>query len=253
MEIPTNRNLRIAVISDIHGNLTAFDRVLEDIADRGISHIFCLGDLIGKGPQPAECVDRAFDVCDGIVKGNWDHLATTWKNRAFMQWHRRHLGEARIDRLYALPVYLEFLLSGRLVRLCHASPHDLFHRVFQHSEPHERLRLFAPTPTLDRTADVLGYADIHSAYTEYLTGDSNGKILFNTGSVGNPLEVPQASYAIVEGVYDSPDMAPFSISLVRVPYDIEAAVRVAEASTMPHREAYIEELRTGRYCVRDLS
>lgn len=242
---------RIAVISDIHGNLTAFEAVLEDISDRGISRILCLGDLIGKGPQSSDCVDRAFEVCDGIVKGNWDHLATAWKDRAFMQWHRRHLGQARIDRLYGLPVYLEFNLSGRLVRLCHASPHDLFHRVFLHTDAHERMRLFAPTATLDRTADVLGYGDIHGAYTECFTGEYKGKIIFNTGSVGNPLEITQASYAILEGAYESTEPAPFSIALVRVPYDIEAAVRIAENSTMPHREEYIDELRTGRYHTRD--
>ncbi len=244
---------KIAIISDIHGNLTALEHVLSDIADRGITRIMCLGDLIGKGPLPAECMDLVLSSCESVVKGNWDHLATQWKNRAFMQWHREKLGQERIERLFELPVYVEFLMSGRLVRLCHASPHDLFHRVFMHSEPHERMRLFSATPTWAQDADVLGYGDIHGAYVEHFTGVNRGKVIFNAGSVGNPLEIPQASYAVLEGSYGSKTAMPFSITLTRVPYDIEEAVRLAMDSGMPHLEEYIDELRTGVYRIRDFS
>ncbi len=242
---------RIAVISDIHGNLTALTRVLADIGARGITRIFCLGDLVGKGPRPAECTDLTLSACEKTVKGNWDHLATTWADRSFMRWHREALGQDRIDRLYQLPVYLEFRMSGRLVRLCHASPHDLFHRVFQHTEPHEKMRLFAPTPTWDQQADVLGYGDIHGAYIEHMQGDHKGKVIFNAGSVGNPLELPQASYAIVEGEEGGTVQAGFAITLVRLPYDVEAEIRFAQATEMPHLAEYVMELRTGRYGRRD--
>ncbi len=242
---------RIAILSDIHGNLTALETALADIAEKGITRIFCLGDLVGKGPHPAECTDRILSSCESVVKGNWDHLATVWKDRSFMQWHRAQLGQERIERLFNLPVYLEFRMSGRLIRLCHASPHDLFHRVFMHTEEHERLKLFAPTETLDEVADVLGYGDIHGAYVEHFVGPQRGKVIFNAGSVGNPLEIPQASYAILEGAYGATEQKAFTISLCRIPYDIEAAVRHAEASDMPHLEEYISELRTGIYRQRD--
>lgn len=244
---------RIAVISDIHGNLTALEYVLEDIAEHGITRILCLGDLIGKGPLPAECVDRVLSSCESVVKGNWDHLATQWKNRGFMKWHRDQLGPERIEQLYRLPIYLEFLMSGRMVRLCHASPHDLFHRVFIHTEAHERMRLFSPTATSEREADVLGYGDIHGAYVEHFTGIHRGKVIFNAGSVGNPLEIPQASYAILEGAYGSRETRPFSITLSRIPYNIDEAIRLATESGMPHLEEYIDELRTGVYQPRDFS
>ena len=249
--MPSHASTRIAIISDIHGNLTALERVLSDISERGITRIFCLGDMVGKGPRPAKCTDRVFQVSEAIVKGNWDHLATTWANRAFMQWHREKLGQARIERLFALPVYLEFRMSGRLVRLCHASPHDLFFRVFQHTDAHEKMRLFAPTPTWDAQADVLGYGDIHGAYIEHFQGEHKGKTIFNAGSVGNPLEIPQSCYAILEGTDGDAVQAPFSIALVRVPYDVEAEIAVAQESGMPHLEEYIDELRTGRYGRRD--
>lgn len=238
---------RIAILSDIHGNLTALERVLSDVAERGITRLFCLGDLVGKGPRPAACTDRILDVCEAVVKGNWDHLATTWADRDFMRWHREALGQERIGRLFALPTYLEFRMSGRLVRLCHASPHDLFHRVFQHTEAHEKMRLFAPTPTWDEEADVLGYGDIHGAYIEHFQEDHKGKVIFNAGSVGNPLEIPQACYAILEGTEGDDAQSPFSITLVRVPYDVETEIQVAQHSGMPHLAEYIDELRTGRY------
>ncbi len=244
---------RIAIISDIHGNLPALEQVLNDIDSRSIHRIYCLGDLVGKGPRPAACTDLVLNRCEGVVKGNWDHLLTKWKDRQFLQWHLQQLGQERIALLYQLPIYLELRMSGRLIRLCHASPHDLFHRVFQHTDAHERMRLFSPTATSDEEADVLGYGDIHGAYIEHFQETHKGKVIFNAGSVGNPLEIPQASYAILEGAEEAIGPAPFSITLCRVPYDIEEAIRQAWESGMPHKEEYEEELRTGKYRTRDFS
>jgi len=63
-----------AIISDIHGNLEALDAVLSDIADKGISEIYCLGDIIGYGPNPRECVDQAMKA-DFCLLGNHDQAA----------------------------------------------------------------------------------------------------------------------------------------------------------------------------------
>ncbi len=86
--------------------------------------------------------------------------------------------------------------------------------------------------------DVVGYGDIHSAYLKSF----RQRILFNVGSVGNPLDVTQASYAILEGTYDSRAEGPFAIQLVRVPYDIERAIQQAQEAQMPDLEPYIVEL-----------
>jgi predicted phosphodiesterase len=66
--------LKRAILSDIHGNLEALEAVLADIADQGISQIYCLGDIIGYGPNPRQCIDRAmqFEVC---ILGNHDQGA----------------------------------------------------------------------------------------------------------------------------------------------------------------------------------
>jgi len=237
---------RIAIISDIHGNIPALEAVLEDIRQRGIERIYCLGDIAGKGPSAVEAVDLVRENCQVVIKGNWDHFIVKGilgKYSEMMKWNNRLLGKERVAYLDELPLYAEFYMSGRLVRLCHTSPNDLFYRVYPTSTPKARLKLFLPTKTLKAESDVVGYGDIHKAYADYFAG----KLLFNTGSVGNPLDITQASYAVMEGVYDSKAIAPFSVMLVRVPYDIGLAVRHAMEIDMPGRQEYIEELRTAIY------
>jgi predicted phosphodiesterase len=63
---------RIALISDVHGNLTALDAVLEDIDARDITRIFNLGDYVGKGPRGREVIDRCQERCEVNILGNWD-------------------------------------------------------------------------------------------------------------------------------------------------------------------------------------
>ncbi len=67
--------MRRALISDIHGNLEALEAVLNDIQGQAISEIFCLGDIIGYGPNPRECIDRVMDTCKTTLLGNHDQGA----------------------------------------------------------------------------------------------------------------------------------------------------------------------------------
>ena len=234
---------RLAIISDIHGNLTALQAVLGDVEKRGIKRIICLGDLAGKGPSSVEVVDLIRERCEMVVKGNWDYFMTTVEDSEAITWHRARLGEEREAYLKQLPLYFEFYMSGKLVRLCHASPNDVFHRVHLPTPNEKRLKLFEPTPTSDLEADVVGYGDIHGAHVDHI----GEKIIFNVGSVGNPLDFTWAAYAIMEGVFDSRDIDALSISIVRVPYDIEMAIREAEDISMPEFEDYAKELRTAIY------
>ena len=66
--------MKQAIISDIHGNLTALDAVLADVRQQGAECIYCLGDVVGYGPNPCECIDRMMDV-DLCVLGNHDQAA----------------------------------------------------------------------------------------------------------------------------------------------------------------------------------
>ncbi|HYF64041.1 MAG TPA: metallophosphoesterase family protein [Herpetosiphonaceae bacterium] len=237
---------RIAVISDLHGNLTALHAALDDIRRREITRIFCLGDLIGKGPRSAEVVDLSRAVCELTVRGNWDEfILDTSTDDPVKRWHQQQLGPERLGYLAGLPNTIEFLLSGRQVRLFHASQVSVFHRIHMDDTPERHLAMFDNTAF---TGDgpppsVVGYGDIHDAYVKNFAGHC----LFNAGSVGNPLDMPLAAYAILEGRYGDAAPGPFSIQIARLPYDIEAEIRAAEELAMPDLPPYADELRTARY------
>ncbi|HEV2067639.1 MAG TPA: hypothetical protein VGR08_12460, partial [Thermomicrobiales bacterium] len=138
-----------------------------------------------------------------------------------------------------------FMLSGQRIRLLHASPPGVYHRVHQR-DPIDKLE--AMFDSTDFTGygfepDVVGYGDIHTAYLRSL----RARVLFNVGSVGNPLDQTLACYAILEGSDDDTPARPLAITLVRVPYDIERAIQEAADEDMPEFEPYASELRTARY------
>jgi predicted phosphodiesterase len=237
---------RIALISDIHGNIPALEATLGDIKRRGIQRVFCLGDLVGKGPHGAQVVDICRAECEATVLGNWDDSIVTLHDHPIAQWHRARLGPERIDYLAQLPHVIDFWMSGKQVRLFHASQIGIYHRVFMTDPLDVHEAMFENTPfTGDAlTPTVAGYGDIHWAFVHCFF---EKRILFNVGSVGNPLDLPQACYAILEGTYGSHTNGVFSIQIIRIPYDIELAIRQAEAEGMPDLEAYAIELRTARY------
>jgi diadenosine tetraphosphatase ApaH/serine/threonine PP2A family protein phosphatase len=148
--------------------------------------------------------------------------------------------------LRSLPFSHDLLVSGRRVRLFHASPTSVHHRVrFDHDAP-TFLSMFENTPA---TGDgpvptVVGYGDTHDAYLEV---DHDRRTLFNTGSVGNSMGDPTPVYVVLEGVVGSEEEAPFSVQFVRVPYDVEAELAVAHAMGMPELDSYAVELRQGVY------
>ena len=136
-------------------------------------------------------------------------------------------------------------MSGRRVRLFHASQESVYYRVRLEDPRDKLLAMFTNTVFTGNTCepDVVGYGDIHCAFVMPL----HHQMLFNVGSVGNPLDMPQASYAILEGTYNSQRADTFAVHLIRVPYDIERAIHQAAAENMPELDAYAQELRTAQY------
>ncbi|MRN52590.1 metallophosphoesterase family protein [Paenibacillus monticola] len=235
----------IAIISDIHGNITALEAVLADIQQRGITRIFCLGDIVGKGPNSDLALDIVKEHCELIIMGNWDDLMTRESEYTAAKWHQQVMGKARLDYLGSLSFSIEFMMSGKYIRLFHASPRSLYERVQPWDDYDKRISLFESSELCaePKQADVVGYGDIHNAYLQNL----EGKILFNVGSVGNPLDLTQASYVIMEGEYGALSLAPLNIQFIRVPYDIELAIQQAVDVDMPMLEPYMKELRTAKY------
>lgn len=115
---------RIAIISDIHGNTPALNAVLDDIKEKKVSKIICLGDLAGKGPNPAEVVDIIRRECNEVLMGNWDMMISKESDYEMVKWARERLGLERLEYLKNLPFSIDFYISGKLIRLFHASPRE---------------------------------------------------------------------------------------------------------------------------------
>ncbi|MEW1953265.1 metallophosphoesterase family protein [Terrabacter sp. NPDC080008] len=250
---PPRGTERVAVVSDVHGNVSALRAVLADIEACGIGRVVNLGDVVGKGPRGAESVKLCREACEATVRGNWDTFISAKDRQPWEhgQWVRDELGDDEIAWLSGLPNTYELVMSGRRIRLFHASQTSEFHRVHVRHTQEQFRGMFTNTQfTGEFTAggaspasapDVVGYGDIHSAYLEV----DEGLTLFNAGAVGNHLDAPSAPYAILEGVPDLLEPAPFSVSFRRVPYDIEAEIAVALELGMPEADAYALELRDG--------
>lgn len=234
---------RIAVISDVHGNMPALEAVLSDISCREIRHIICLGDLIGKGPDSPAAVDCCRGACSKIVQGNWDNYISNHDKPGDVSWYRNQLGPDRLKYLAGLDSSLELPRSGRLIRLFHAHPKDVYKRVHPYHPVEERMGLFEPPPGQKGHSDVAIYGDIHHAYIQNLSG----RLLLNAGSVGNPLDFNLASYIILSANPDNPEDDGLTVDFIRVPYDVEYAIRLAETADMPNCAAYVLELRTAKY------
>ena len=260
---------RIAILSDVHGNLTALNTVINDIERRGISKIYCLGDSVIKCANPDKVIDILHDKCEVMLLGNCDEIICRPGIEYGRFWSRDRIGEKRANYLYNLPVSYEFYMSGHLIRLFHASPISLehiFNPMYQNSDtiyfnkiitdPND---LFKNTEFIGKTdkdpiPDIIGYGHLHTPNIYRF----KNKTIFNVGSVGVPVEMmneskdieptskfsTMASYMILEGELDSKKLSSISFTLVRLPYDIEKEIAYLDDSDMPNKDIIIKSLRT---------
>ena len=226
--------MRAALISDLHGNMTAVRALEADLARRGIHAVWCLGDVVGKGPNSHLSFDWAVRSCEFILRGNWDEGIglRQFKRDAF---YYEQLGEARMAALLNFPLEKQVVISGRKIRLIHGRP--VMERLQFIKDPWETLQ-----PLLLPDYDMLIYADCHRPGLRSVTGQ-----IVNIGSVGNALGLPVVQYVILEG---EPGEAPgpLDLTFVTLPYDNQAAVAEAMAQPgLPDLDAFVRELKTGVY------
>ena len=260
---------RIAIISDIHGNLEALKSVLDDIKERNINRIFCLGDIIAKGTHQQECVDLVKEKCEVIIKGNCDEYFTsdidlstkTPSEINRITWNKNKLNDETKKYLNYLPYCYEFYMSGRLVRLVHAHPEKIDKFAGNIDKIDRLYELFLPSCNTisNEKADVLIYGHIHTPYVQKIYN----RMIINTGSVGNAIDVFRndekdgnvknttvANYLIISGNFDSKNIDErISYELVSVPYDIDKELN--DNNDNIEFESYKEEIKKGKY--RDMT
>lgn len=244
-----------AIISDIHANLEALEAVLQDIRAQGIEEIYCLGDIVGYGPNPCECVDLVMD-CKVVLLGNHDQGALfdpEWFNigaeRAIF-WTRQVMEsgppkecQRRWDFLGELP---RMHTEDNLMFVHGSARNPLNEYVFPEDIYNQRKmeRIFA----LVNSVCFQGHTHIPGIFTEDLNFISpeevdyqfklgSQKYLINVGSVGQPRNgVPLSSYAVLDGD---------TVHFRRVQYEVEKTI--AKIYAIPDLDNFLgDRLRDGR-------
>ncbi len=231
--------MQIALIADLHGNRPAVEALERDLAFIKPDKIYCLGDIVGKGPSNDFTFDWAVSHCNLILGGNWDY-GVGYQEFPNDRYYWDQLGEERLKYLRNLPKEHELMMSGRRIRLFHGRP--IMDNLVVAQNDVSLIEPFFVDVNGNRYDTVI-YADAHR---QALRTMSPG-LFVNTGSVGNAMGVPKCCYAILCGE-EGADPAPFEIRLRQLDYDRDQSIRDAEAAPgVPRIDAYIREIQTGIY------
>jgi predicted phosphodiesterase len=255
---------RIAVFSDIHGNIRALEAVLADIDARGVAECYCLGDLVGYGAEPGAVIERIRALGTPTVRGNYDdgvgnrrgecgcYYATPEARadgEASYAWTDATLDDADHAWLAALPDELRLEVDGVRVLLAHGSPRKINEYLLPDRTDAQLARL-----AVEADADVVCVGHIHIPYHRALLAENGAHIHYvSSGSVGKPKDGdPRACW--VEVVIGTPDevdaAAPNDLAAEcaagglwagaiahRVAYDVGAAAAAVIAAGLPARLA----------------
>jgi predicted phosphodiesterase len=244
-------SMKVAIISDIHGNRQAFEAVLTDISGASVTEVWCLGDLVGYGADPDACVDLARDNADLCLAGNHDlavagklpldefspgaAISVRWTqdvidpvNRAYLERLRPSGVRAEVGLYHGSPrdEVWEYVASVLLAELClDAASHRL--NLLGHShvplsfERHEGLPATGEARRADSMVDV-----------------SAGEWLLNPGSVGQPRDGdPRAAWMLL-------DLDELTARYQRCSYDIPGAAGAIRAAHLP--DSLAERLEYGQ-------
>lgn len=237
--------MRLAVVTDVHGNLTALEAVIADVRRRAVDRVVHGGDLALMGPRPAEVVDRIRELGWQGVLGNTDELLWRPEEQArqrdrapeltmLLRWlfesyapdTCERLGEGRLAWLREQPT--ELWIED--IAVVHAAPGDLWQAPMPDAHDQEFEAAYRPL----RSCAVV-YGHIHRPFTRPVTGMA----IANAGSAGMPWDGDnRASYLLVDDGH---------AEVIRVAYDIEAEARELLARDHPDAERLIEMRRRGRF------
>ena len=253
---------KIAIISDIHGNLTALNAVLDDIKSRGVDKIMCLGDMIVKCSSPKECVDKILKSCEVVVKGNCEERGVEDPRIDEHIWNREKLTQKQREIISNLPLSYDFNISGYKVRIMHASPRSIHQKSFFwnfDSEFDEHFNfMFENTDYLgnigQETPDIVIFGHIHRPFIVR----RKDRVLINPGAVSNASDILRineedvfyGSYLILDGDIDSKKKSRLSYKIIKFTYNNVIEANKIINSDMPNKEQAYEEMMTGKYFSR---
>jgi len=230
---------RVAVITDIHGNLPALEASLAHIEELGIERIYCGGDLVGYGPHPNEVCALVEERAIPTIYGNYDFaIARDLEDCgcAYVTRHDRQLGQESVDWTLAhtdqrskefmreLPFDLHFDVGPSSVHLVHGSPRKVNEYLFEDKPAslYERIAKAEETSTL-----VFGHT--HKPWMR----EHGGVLFVNCGSVGKPKDGdPRAAFAVL-----SPGEGSVEVSIERVAYDAQGVAREVSGVGLPEEFA----------------
>jgi predicted phosphodiesterase len=236
--------MRIAIVSDIHGNLTAFEAVLADLRQTSPDLILHGGDLSDAGSSPVEIVDRIRDLGWSGVVGNTDEMLfdpqslTDFASRLpklesmfavigeMAAFTRQTLGEERVGWLRALP---RVQIHGSMA-LVHASPESAWRSPMPEASDTEFQSVYTP---LEKPVVVYGH--IHRPFIRSVVGPGGPMTIANSGSVGLSHDGDRrASYLLLD------DSVP---SIHRVDYDLDQEIRALAGCGQPHSDWIVRTLQ----------
>jgi putative phosphoesterase len=226
---------RIAIFSDVHGNLQALDSTLADIAAQKPDKVYCLGDLVGYGANPNEVTERIRREHWPTVMGNYDDGVGFDRNEcgcAYREEAERERGQrslewtkarVRLDNkafLRTLVNEIRFEADGQRFLLVHGSPRKMNEYLFEDRPIASFARLAASS-----SADVIVFGHTHKPYVK----DVDGVTFVNAGSVGKPKDGDwRGCYVVLDGGKPA---------FRRVVYDVKSAAAAIRATELPHEFA----------------
>ncbi len=215
--------MKVAFLSDIHSNIEALEAVLDDFQQRKISEVYCLGDLVGYGPDPNMVVERVKALNIPCVMGNFDDAVGFGKGSCgcsyqpgretevgeiTLNWSIRNTSDTSQEFLKTMPKTQIIDIQGVQIHLVHGSPTNPLLEYLRPDTPIQRYKEISETVQ----GDVMINGHTHLPMARFV----NGIGLFNCGSVGRPKDGdPRACYLILDIHLGS-----YTYEFVRVPYPV---------------------------------
>jgi len=235
------------LISDIHGNLEALNTALEYIDKMdNEKQIICLGDIVGYGPNPVECMEKVLSVTDKICLGNHDYAVLNeemdhkivWHAREAIVWTREILDDEMRERIKDFKIQIE---DGDILYV-HASPDNPMKWQYIHNDDTAKSSI----AEMECSLCFVGHSHIPGIYADYelhkegrkTSLSKEGKAIVNIGSVGQPRDgSPMLSFAVFDDVG-------WNIEIIRLEYDYKKTMSKIEKAGLPSFLA--ERLMSGK-------